>query len=550
MLKRIISNPLTYILIFAFFMRILFINYGLPLWVYNDEPPFVLGALKMIQLKSIFPVFHESEFTPFLYYPPYISYLYLPFFVITAGFSFLFFPGTFAQFQTSLASDPSIFFITGRLIMILLSLFVIYFIYKISRSIVNDRYTSLATAFLASTSIMSITLAVTGKQWMPILFFYTLGLFLLAKKDWSLKKRFLLAGIVTGIGTGVSTIIILFSVIMVFWYVLFENKKVKEVFTNILMYKIAFIIIILAIVPILLYPASLGFVPDMTLHDDKTLLGFITSPFIFTLPLILTEPILVILSVIGLCLGFKKYKSFFILEGSFIVIYSIVFYTCFRFEYRFLLPLTLLLCISSAFGIKEIKDKPRIGIPILYILLFISLTTSLRLSFLGLQNDSRIQAKNWLENNTGESDKVLVYANLMRLPNTKSGITEQEKIDPQSLRTNDKSERDLNLGLRNERIFHALNLYTVKNENFYKNIVNYAKKNGYTYLVISTQDFLNNKEQFSQVQKLTGNAKLLARFGNNESGYSLGKTEIGPTLSPLFQIEGFGPEVEIYKLNQ
>jgi hypothetical protein len=51
------------------------------------------------------------------------------------------------------------------------------------------------------------------------------------------------------------------------------------------------------------------------------------------------------------------------------------------------------------------------------------------------------------------------------------------------------------------------------------------------------------------VKKLTENATVVAKFGNNESGYSLSKTEIGPSLKPLFKISEFGPEVEVYKLN-
>jgi leucyl-tRNA synthetase len=115
-------------------------------------------------------------------------------------------------------------------------------------------------------------------------------------------------------------------------------------------------------------------------------------------------------------------------------------------------------------------------------------------------------------------------------------------------RTNDKNEKDIKSELRNYRVFNALNLYNVKNENFYNNIVGYAKKNNYSYLVVSKLDFLNNTEQFSKVRELTKDARLIAKFGNNESGYSLAKTEIGPTLKPLFSITEFGPEIEIYKL--
>lgn len=529
------------------------IKYGLPFWLYNDEPPFVLATLKMIQLKSILPVLHQEAFKPFFYYPPYISYLFLPVFLFVILLQYLNFQGNISELQSILASDPSVFFIAGRFVMIILSLLTIYLIYRITESLTKDRWSSFFAAFFFSTSLMHISLSVTGKQWMPILLFYTLGLFILSKENWSIKKRFYISATLVGIGTGISTIIILFSIIMISWYIFYEKKSFIGMFKDIMMYKVGFTIITLAVVPVLLYPASLGFVPDMTLHDSsKTILGFITSPFVFPFTFIMTEPVLSIFFIIGLIFGLKKYRKFFLVSIVFIISYSFIFYTFFRFEYRFLLPLTLLLSIGASYGINIIKEKfpQKIYKSIFILVILILILISLKMSTLGAKNDSRVQAKEWLERNTTTNQKIIVYANLMRLPNSKSGIIEQEFIDPTSLRTNDKNEKDIEPILRKNRVFNALNLYTVKNDNFYNEISNYAQKNNYEYLVIAKQDFLNNPGQFKNVKKLTKKAIMVAKFGNNESGYSLSKTEIGPTLKPLFTIKEFGPEIEIYRLNR
>jgi hypothetical protein len=159
-----------------------------------------------------------------------------------------------------------------------------------------------------------------------------------------------------------------------------------------------------------------------------------------------------------------------------------------------------------------------------------------------------VHTKNWLIENGAQNEKVIVYANLMRLPNTKEGVLEQEKIDPKSLRTVDQAEKNIRDEIRREPPFHVLNLYTVRNKDFYKNIKDYTKKEKYKYLIVSKEDFLDNKEQFEQVRSLIEKSTLVASFGNNESHYSLAKSEIGPTLLPLFKIKEFGPEIEIYKL--
>lgn len=552
MLKRILSHPLLYILLFALILRIAMICYGLPLWVYNDEPPFVLAGLKMLQLKTVLPLLHQSDFTPFLYYPPYISYLYLPFFLMVMSVWLVIFKGSLAEFQAYIASDPSVFFITGRLVTLGLSLISIYLIYKIVIHLTKDKIVALSSSFFSTTSIMFIVLSITGKQWLPILFFYILGMFILCHPDWSLKKRYWLAGIFTGIGLGVSTIVILLIPLIICWYIFYDKKTPLELLRDRDFYKIFFVIVILGILPIILHPHSLGFVPDTTLSDPKTILGFITSPFMFTMPFIKTEPILFILFVIGVVFGHKKYKNYFIILFIFIAIYSTVFYMYFRFEYRFLLPLILPLIIGSSFGIKELKNRlhPKIFYSVLIFFVFTASILAIRLSYLGYLNDSRVLAKNWLEKNVKSNEKVLVYANLMRLPNNTSGIAEQKYIDNGSLRTVDRYESGIRPELKNGKVFHALNLYTVRNDNFYNMIAKYAGDNKYRYLIIAKKDFLNNPEQFKKVYDLTKNAKLVANFGNDESGYSLGKTEIGPNLIPLFKIDGFGPSVEIYELNR
>jgi hypothetical protein len=138
MLNRIIKHPLTYILLFSAVIRLIMVKYGLPFWLYNDEPPFVLATLKMLQLKTVLPVLHEEAFKPFFYYPPYISYLYLPFFVLVLGAKLLFFIGSLNDLQTVIASDPSILFLTARVITIIISLITIAIVYKISLNIIKD----------------------------------------------------------------------------------------------------------------------------------------------------------------------------------------------------------------------------------------------------------------------------------------------------------------------------------------------------------------------------------------------------------------------------
>ena len=66
-----------WILLLALVLRLWGITYGFPLFLVNDETPHVYGALKMIELKTLIPAFHQEEFSKVLYYPPLLSYFFL-----------------------------------------------------------------------------------------------------------------------------------------------------------------------------------------------------------------------------------------------------------------------------------------------------------------------------------------------------------------------------------------------------------------------------------------------------------------------------------------
>ena len=170
---------LSAIIVFAFVVRIMGIQYGLPLWLIDDEPPFALAALKMIQLKTILPVFHLEEFKNILYYPPYLSYIYLLPFSILLAVKYFFFQGGFDQFLYYITNDLSQFFIIARFINILLGVATIGLLYRITKNIFQNVYLSLLASFLLSTSLLHILFSFIGRHWLPTSFLFTLTLFFL-----------------------------------------------------------------------------------------------------------------------------------------------------------------------------------------------------------------------------------------------------------------------------------------------------------------------------------------------------------------------------------
>src|SRR3989344_2711027 len=99
------------------------------------------------------------------------------------------------------------------------------------------------------------------------------------------------------------------------------------------------------------------------------------------------------------------------------------------------------------------------------------LATNIRLDQILLHNDTRMQGRAWIENNIPEGTKILVLAPLTRISSVAKAVTEQETIDPHSLRKIDHAERTLSKNFSRHPQYHALNLYSVGRDanNFYNN---------------------------------------------------------------------------------
>src|SRR3989338_3079807 len=336
------------ILVFAFLVRVAGIGYGLPLWLIADEPPFTLGALKMIELKTVIPRFHVEEFRSILYYPTYISYFLLTAFSGILAIKYLSFDGDRLSFINYIGSDLSDFFLAARFLNILLAVFSIYLFYGVSRNIFNDEWSGLAASFLLSTSL-HIMLSIAARQWMPISLILLLVLYFLTHPSMSFKKRYFLSILISGIGIGISAISSVALFLVGFYFLLFEEKKLSELFREKFIYFLGIMFVALALVPLAIYPASIGFGGKISLFGEKSLFGLLASPFKFLSPLLFAEPILALMSIFGLLFAFLKNRKIFWLFSLFIIAYSMLFYLLFRFEDRFLTPLIPMIAILAGF---------------------------------------------------------------------------------------------------------------------------------------------------------------------------------------------------------
>ncbi len=535
------------IILFAFLARLLGVSYGLPLWLIDDEPPFVLGVFKMIELKTLLPAFHLKEFQSILYYPPFLSYLYLIPFVAVLGIKFIVLGVPLDQFSNYIALDLSVFFIIARFINIVLGTISVYLVYKIAVNIFKDEFVGLSSAFFLATSLLHISLSMTGRHWLPASFIVVLAFWFLTNYRLSERVRYLAAAATISLGLGVSTIVAPAMVILPLWYLFEERRSIRNLFGERKMYIAIALLSASAIFVYLLYPGSFGFKVALSGGEPKHLIPLILSPFAFLKVVAVSEPVLILFSIVGLGLMLFRERLRALVFLVPIFIYSAIFYMEFRYEHRFTLVVFPFLAVLAGYGLSRmytIVDGSfyRFLIPLL---MLAPILVSARFSYLAYGNDSRILAREWTEENIAGS-KVLVYARLMRLSSTPSAIEEQGLIDPGSLRKVDMAENALAGKVPNT--FHALNLYSVENDSFYSGIKDYVKLNSYKYLVLSTADLQKKEQERNKMLELVGLGTISKSFaGVRGDVYTHAGSNFTGNPFNLFFIKEFGPPISIYK---
>lgn len=549
MLPHTSRNILIGILALAFFLRIMGVGYGLPLWLISDEPPFPAATLKMMELKTLLPVLHEDEFKKIIYFPPYISYAYVAPFAAILGTEYLFFHGTSAEFKNFIVSDPSILFLFGRLLNVVLGTASVYLVYRVSKNIFKDEIAALAAAFFMATSLLLIDLSFAGRDWGPAIFLFSLLLYILTSER-PAKRRYLLSALIAGFAFGVSLIAGFAMLFMLSWYLFYERHTVRQAFSDKTLWLTLLLFLALAAISIALFPFGFVFAKYTSAANPKSLAQLVHTLWYFFVPIFKSEPVLIVFSLLGLIFTYRRRRTYFWTVAAFLAAYEFLFYFTYHYHPRFTSYLFPLLATVAGYAAatvyREWNKKLAYSLLLPAFLLLLSAATAL--SVLAFKNDSRLSARQWAETHLPEGSKVITEARLLRLASEKSAIEEQKIIDPKSLRGVDLAEAAFDKNPHGYRSFHALNLYTVDNGGFFDTIASYAKERGYEYLIFDPFMDGERPERIEKLRKLGSEGTLLAAFGKNQKEYWLESGEFGNVFG-LFALKQFGPRIEIYKIN-
>ncbi|HEY9582919.1 MAG TPA: glycosyltransferase family 39 protein [Candidatus Paceibacterota bacterium] len=541
------SKIILAIAIFAFLVRIVGIDYGLPLMLIHDEPPAVFGALKMIELKTLLPVLHESEFKSVLYYPPYLSYVYVPFFSLAVGFKYLTVSHDMSLLKNLLIADPSIFFLIARLISALLGALTVYLVYLIGRRLFESEKVGILSALFLAFSYVHNMYSHWGRHWIAVTFIFTLVIYFLTKREWSDKTRYLLAVLALGLGVGINFQIAVGVLILPLWFIFIDRKSIKEAIRMPWVWAALALFVSLGAIAYLVYPSGFVVASTDVVNGTKNLAGFLLGYVFHLSNLLSNDPMILIFLLVGGVLAFKNRQSFAKVALSFILLYIGIFYILLFQVDRYIIMLYPIFALLAGYGLSQIKSK----ILIISVFVFSGIMV-LRYDQLLLKGDTRTQALEWISKYVSPRTRVVTMVDKLRVPSIPEAISEQERIDPGSLRSADRAERE-NLNKEN---YYALNLYTVRNDEFNLNVPKYLSDNKFQYLVID-KNFAASKN----LSSLTSLGGLASKFDGydeesgdvaNWFGGGLYARETIPWfhsgLLRLWQIPNPGPTLEIRRI--
>lgn len=576
---KFLSKPIFWILLSALVLRLWGITYGFPLFLVNDEPALVLGALKMMELKTLIPALHQDEFKTVLYYPPLPSYFYLvalaP--VVALKYALSGFP-PLTDFKDAIALDPTFIWVAARVLNVLMGVGVVFITYLLTKKVTGSERASLLAALFLSLSFYHLQLSQVVRHWMPAsLLVYLAWLKAADLKTSDSKKLYFLSGLFAGLGGGVNTssaIAILPGLIAHF------SRKGQLLGKKILSLRLwLFLLTALgaALLFVALYPYGLtrGEGAGTIGGDFSMRLGFILNRSLsgwaaFMLDylklLVRYETILLVSSLVGAVALFRKNRTFVTTAFLFSIFYLTLLYLFFNGIPRALIFILPALAVMAGYGADRLMLKTQSYLRLAsanffavygaaFLVLFAyPLLVDLRYDFLLHQKDTRLVAKEWVEKNIPPGAKILADLQYLRLINTKEGIGDLEKLDPSGLRSPDRALLRRGGKTYPSPAFYVLNLHFVSPSQPERLTASpdYFKKLGFKYVIVE-YEYADRADLYPPTKRLVEGLERVARFQPYSSDGFRRSLDISgeiATINPLdlFKLERFGQVVDVYKL--
>ena len=522
--------PIWVVLGMAFVLRVWGVWYGLPEVFVGDEPAMVVGALKMLQLKTLLPVLHPDAFR-LLYYPPLVPYALVVILAPVLGLQYL-----------------ALLWVSSRMLSVLLGTATVYAVYRLGQALFTRRV-GLWAALLLATSFLHVELSHFIRHWVPATLAVTVVAYFAVQIAHGGKRRdYIWAGVAAGLGFGVSYIpaVAMLLVIIAHW---FNPEAPKPKFKQPWLWLSVVMAVIFAAVFIGVHPQEFFRMlvgEDSTAGQAKSVFGLFASWGFHLKNFAQLEPLAFGLTVIGLPLVWQKSRQRFALIFTLPVVYLTLLYLVFHDEVRYLLLVLPMLCVVAGVALDRlwrhaVSFAPASGIALVALLFAFPLAVDGKYLQLMTVTDTRQLAQAWVEHNVPAGSRVVTDIVTFRLTPTIGSIRQQGELDPSSLRLEDRTLLEVPAVRYPQPAYEVLPLHFITAPKLPVDLGPEAlRRAGFTTMVVEEGSTVR-----TETQTIAAGARVVQQF----------RAELpdpnGNFMLPvwmLFTLDRLGPTVTIYQM--
>lgn len=547
------KQPIFWIAIGAFFLRIWGINYGFPDLLAPDEPALTRGALTMIKLHTLIPALHPAEFAS-MYYPPLTAYLYA---IVLAPVMFVGYmlssASSLGDYATQLILDPTPAWITTRLVSAFVGAAGVYFLGKLSERLYPG--SGVFAALFLATSFLDVFFSHVARHWV-LSVLIIIGLLWASHRIYNSgqKRWYILAGILGGfaVGTGVVTGIIMLAPALSHFFR--EEGFVKKIRSTALWAMVGITgvltMLFLALHPLILHNLLAGADNQgTTLTAPKSLFGFATMVVTEIREFAQSETMIFIFGLIGVSFFLTRNRRFGTVLVLTVLLSLVALYLLHYYLLHYvllILPAFILFAGAGVYEIVHMAKKRWLRVLIILGIFLLPTLVALRFSYLWTQPDTRHDARTYIEENVSQQSSIISYVPNMKIVTPeKSALLARLVFDPKSSRLVDQTLLSIATSSYSASAYTIFEIGTLSPDGAAKLTSQFLGSQHFEYAVVD-----RFATPYPALEALIAKGNIVARFPTKRRAINIFADYYGGPSLDVFLMNQMGPEVWIVQLSK
>ena len=546
-------QPIFWVAVGAFFLRLWGITYGFPDLVVFDEPALTRGALTMLKLQTLIPALHPADFAT-MYYPPFTAYLYLLVLAPVIGLGYLFSHApSLGDYATQLILDPTPAWVATRALSALIGALTVYFLGRLAERMYPG--SGVFAALFLATSFLHVIFSHIARHWAPS-FLCIVGLLWAAYHIYhsGQKRWYVLAGTFGGfaVGTGVVTGVLMFAPALAHFFR--EGSLVQKLRSAAFWIMIgitgALTVLTFALHPLILQnllaePGNQG----ITLTAQKSLYGFAELFVTEARDFAQSETAIFIFGLIGLpflLLRHRRFGTVLVLTALLAILSLYLFHYYLLHYVSLILPIFVLFAGAGVCELARMAQTRVVRIGILVAVFALPALLALRFSYLWTLPDTRHDARAYIEKNLPQDARIISYVPNMKIVTPqKAALQERLAFDPASSRLVDRTLLELATSSYPVPAYAVFEIGTLSAEGVAALTLEFLSSRHFEYAVVD-----RFSTPYPALEALLAKGTVVARFpAAGGAADVIGDAFHGPALT-LFTMPQMGPEIWVVKLNK